>query len=555
MAGGDIYEVEAPLLDDVVAGSVDFSGRPVVRSKSGSWKSASFMIGVEVAERFAYYGISANLISYMTGPLGQSTAAAAANVNAWSGTALLLPLVGGFIADSYWGRYRTVIIASVVYILGLGFLTLSAALSSSFNSKCESVTNSLACSPPMLEVVFFFFSLYLVAVAQGGHKPCVQAFGADQFDEDDKRERLAKSSFFNWWYFSSAAGVFVAQLVLSYVQENMSWELGFGIPGAFMCLALVLFLLGSTTYRYGSGTEKRNPFVRIGLVFVRAARSPSYSVLAKEDDGERHFLDRALIAGPGAEGQACTIHDVEDAKAILRLAPIWCTCLAYAVVFAQAATLFTKQGTTMDRAITATFEIPAASMQSIIHICVVISVPIYDRVLVPLARAWTNKPAGITMLQRIGIGMLFSIMLTVTAAVVERQRLSTARAYGLVDDPDATVPMSAWWLAPQYVLFGMADVFTVIGLQEYFYKEVPADLKSVGLALYLSVFGVGSFLSSLLITVLDGATAGDGGDSWFSSNLNRGHLDYFYWLLSGISAVTMLAYLYFAKSYVYKRKD
>ncbi|XP_057793632.1 protein NRT1/ PTR FAMILY 5.10-like [Salvia miltiorrhiza] len=560
MTGGDISELEAPLLDDVVRGSVDFNGQPAVRSKSGSWKSASFMIGVEVAERFAYYGISANLISYLTGPLGQSTAAAAANVNAWSGTASLLPLVGGFIADSYLGRYRTVIIASVIYVLGLGFLTISAALSESYNSLCESTTSNSACSPPLLEVIFFFFSLYLVALAQGGHKPCVQAFGADQFDEEDKKERLAKSSFFNWWYFSTAAGVFVAQLVLSYVQENMSWELGFGIPGAFMCLALVLFLIGSMTYRFGSSHDGRSPFVRIGLVFVRAARSwysssTETSSAAKEKDGKRHFLDRALVVGPEMDGGACTIHDVEDAKVILRLVPIWCTCLAYAVVFSQAATLFTKQGATMDRAITPTLEIPAASMQSIIHICVVISVPIYDRVLVPLARAVTGKPAGITMLQRIGTGMLFSIMLMVTAAFVEAERLATAREHGLVDEPDATVPMSAWWLAPQYVLFGIADVFTVIGLQEYFYDQVPADLKSVGLALYLSVFGVGSFLSSFLITVIDGATASDGGDSWFSSNLNRGHLDYFYWLLAGISALTMLAYLYFAKSYVYKRKD
>ena len=76
-----------------------------------------FITRVEMAERFAYYGINANLISYLTDPLGQSTAKVVENVNAWSRAAMLLPLLGGFVADSYLGRYCTIIIASLLYIL------------------------------------------------------------------------------------------------------------------------------------------------------------------------------------------------------------------------------------------------------------------------------------------------------------------------------------------------------------------------------------------------------------------------------------------------------
>ncbi|KAG7965462.1 hypothetical protein I3843_08G002800 [Carya illinoinensis] len=559
--------ISSPLLLDTVDGAFDHKGRPALRSKSGTWRSASFIIVVEMAERFAYYGIGSNLIMYLTGPLGQSTATAAQNVNAWSGTASLLPLLVAFVADSFIGRYRTIVVASLIYILGLGLLTMSSILHSLSSFGCQDASKSLPCSPPQPLVILFFFSLYLVALGQGGHKPCVQAFGADQFDGRNPKECKAKSSFFNWWYFGLCACSLVTLPILNSIQDNFSWGLGFGIPCATMVVALVIFVLGTRAYRYSFQGDEESPFVRVGRVFVVAIRNwrttssaiaieeETHGTLPHQSSEEFRFLNKALLSPDGSkeDGKVCSIGEVEEAKAVLRLVPVWLTSLAYAIVFAQSSTFFTKQGATMNRTVVPGFDIPAASLQSFISLAIVLFIPIYDRIFVPMARAFTGKPSGITMLQRIGTGMVLSAISMAIAAVVEMVRLKTAQEYGLVDLPGVTVPMSIWWLAPQYVLFGIADVFTMVGLQEFFYDQVPSEFRSVGLALYLSIFGVGSFLSSFLVSVIASATGADGQDSWFANNLNRAHLDYFYCLLCGLSVIELAAFLYIAKSYIYKR--
>ncbi|XP_004516135.1 protein NRT1/ PTR FAMILY 5.10-like [Cicer arietinum] len=563
-------ETEDVLLEGelaVVDGVVDYKGQPVIRSKSGYWRSAWYIIGVEVAERVSYYGIQGNLISYLTGPLNQSTATAAENVNIWAGTASLLPLFGAFVADSLLGRYHTIILASLIYILGLGLLTLSAMLPSLTKSKCQVDSKFIFCSSQS-QVILFFISLYLVAIGQGGHKPCVQAFGADQFDEKHPKELKARSSFFNWWFFTMVAGCTVTLAVLNYIQDNYSWVLGFGIPCVVMFTALLVFLLGTMTYRFNTQKQDKSPFCRIGRVFIAAVRNwrtvLSSTDIEEECDGilrrrsseQFKFLNKALLTPKGAkEDETCSLSDVEEAKAILRLVPIWATTLVYGIVFAQVFTFFTKQGSSMERTIFPGFDIPPASLQSINGVAVVLFSPIYDRVFVPAARAITGKPSGITMLQRIGIGIFISIFTVASAAFIEIKRLKTAQEYGLVDDPNATIPMSIWWLIPQYFLFGFSEVFTLVGLQEFFYDQVPNELRSMGLALYLSIIGIGSFLSGFLISMIENITGKDGHESWFCDNINKARLDYFYWLLAGFSVVGFTFFIYFAKSYVYNHKS
>ncbi|XP_028800208.1 protein NRT1/ PTR FAMILY 5.10 isoform X3 [Neltuma alba] len=454
-------------------------------------------------------------------------------------------------------------LATFIYILALSLLTLSALLPFS-NADCQ-FANSSSCSE--LQVILFFFSLYLVALAQGGHKPCVQAFGADQFDREHPEERKARSSFFNWWYFTFTAGLLVTISILNYIQDNVGWAFGFGIPCIAMVIALVVFSCGTWNYRFSIQGDGKSPFLRISKVFVVALRNwrtTPFAIASEEEargimphqgSEQFRFLNKALVApdGSGKDGKVCDVYEVEEAKAILRLFPIWATSLIYAVVFAQSPTFFTKQGVTLDREIWPGFLVPAASLQCFISLSIVIFIPIYDRIVVPIARAITRESSGISMLQRIGTGMFFSIISMVVAAFVEMKRLKRARDYGLIDMSDVTIPMSIWWLIPQYVLFGISDGFTMVGLQEFFYDQIPDELRSVGLALYLSIFGVGSFLSSFVVSCIEKVTGGDGHNSWFANNLNRAHLDYFYALLAALSMVELAAFLFFSKSYIYKR--
>ncbi|CAN6459605.1 unnamed protein product [Victoria cruziana] len=509
--------------------AVDFKCQPAIRSRSGGWRSSLFIIGVEVSERMAYYGIASNLIMYLTVSLHQSTAAAAENINLWSGVASLLPLAGAFVADSFLGRYRAILFSSFLYVLGLALLTLSAV----FPISCSD--NASSCSSSKFRLAFFFISLYLVAIAQSGHKPCVQAFGADQFDETDPEERKSKTSFFNWWYFGMCSGTLCTVALINFIQESVGWGLGFGLPCLSMTISLIVFLIGTFSYRFKMAPAE-SPFTGIARVFVAAIRRWKWTEEEMESEmsttSHTSFLDRAAVplrsgfASPSKKDMwlVCSVAQVEDAKGVFRLIPLWVTCLMYAVTFSQSSTFFTKQGSTMDRKIAPGISVPAATLQTFISISIVFFIPIYDRVLIPVARGVSGVPSGITMLQRIGTGMFLSIISIVVAALVELKRLNVAKD---------------------------ADVFTMVGLQEFFYDQMPDGLRSMGMALYLSVFGVGSLLSSLLISLVEKLSSARG-ESWFSDNLNKAHLDYFYWILAGLSTFGLLAFLSFAKFYTYR---
>ncbi|PPS15373.1 hypothetical protein GOBAR_AA05201 [Gossypium barbadense] len=485
-------------------------------TSKGGWNAAIFVIFVEMAERFAFYGLAGNLITYLTNNLGQPVAAAAKNVNTWVGVSAIFPLLGAFVADSYLGRFKTILASSSIYFL---------------------------------------------------------------FDETNPEEKAAKSSFFNWWYLGIVTGCPVAIVVVIYLQDNVSWAAGFGVLAGSLAVALALFLIGMKKYRKQRPTG--SPFTRVAQVFVAAARkwrlteSHGSRGICCEDDRVRgqtmgpklvrtnqfRFLDKAMmIDNDDAMRKSrnpwklCSLNQVEEVKLLLRLIPIWVSCLMFCAVITQLHTFFTKQGSTMSRSLGPNFQVPPAALQSLVGLTILIAVPVYDCVFVPIARKLTKNPTGITMLQRIGIGLFVSILNMVVAGIVETARVNTTRKHGLIDTPKAVIPMSIWWLLPQYVLTGIGDVFTIIGLQELFYDQMPEEMRSIGAAAYISIVGIGSFVNTGIISVVQ-MISSKHGKEWLGDNLNRSNLNYFYWVLAGLSAINLCVYMWISSAFEYKKVE
>lgn len=129
-------------------GAVDYRGQPVDKKTTGRLKANVFIIGIEVGERLAFYGLSANLVTYLTHVLHEGTEKSAANVNNWIGTTFIAPLLGAFLADAFWGRFWTILIFGIVYFVGLVMLTLSVTVPTFKPPPCVGTSAGFAhCQP------------------------------------------------------------------------------------------------------------------------------------------------------------------------------------------------------------------------------------------------------------------------------------------------------------------------------------------------------------------------------------------------------------------------
>ncbi|XP_038976327.1 protein NRT1/ PTR FAMILY 3.1-like isoform X1 [Phoenix dactylifera] len=540
--------------------------------KQGGLKTMPFILANEICDRFATSGFSANKITYLTQQLHMPLVQASNTLTNFGGTSSLTPIVGALIADSFAGRFWTITVGSIIYQLGMMTLTISAVLPSLRPPTCSPQQPCRQASS--LQLAVLYLSLLCTSIGSGGIRPCVVAFGADQVELQGDAGH--KWNFFNLYFFSMGMPVLLALTVVVYIQENVGWGWGFGIPTVAMCLSIIAFVIGYPLYiKMKPGGS---PLTRLTQVLVAAFRKrdvvkpedPSLLYEDKELDADISttgrllhtnqlvFLDRAAVVVEGdieESGQPrlwrlSTVHRVEELKSIIRMIPIWSVGIFVVTAASHSYTFAIQQARSMDRHLTPKFQIPPATISIFTVMTMLLSLAFYDRVFVPVARRITGKPSGITYLQRMGIGLAISNLANVAAALVETKRKAVAAEHGLLDTPDATIPISVFWLVPQYAIHGLADAFSSVAHMEFLYDQSPESMRSTAAALFWLAGSLGNYLGTLLVTLVHDYTKEKG--DWLQDNINRGKLDYYYWLVTGMQVFNLGYYIICAMFYTFK---
>ncbi|XXG48037.1 hypothetical protein AAC387_Pa02g2581 [Persea americana] len=526
------------------------------QSSKGGIRTIPLIIGNEAFQFIGGLGLVINMIVYLRSDYHMGTAPATMFLFLWNAVGNFLPLLGAFISDSYLGRFQSIVWGSIANLIGSTLLWLTAIIPGAKPAACNPPHQT--CQSPILsQVALLHSSFLLMSIGNAGIRPCSLAFGADQFDKrDNPNNAKILQSFFNWYYAAFGISAMIAITVIVYIQQNYGWKVGLGIPVALTALSAILFFVGSPFYV--KMEPQKSLLTGLAQVMVAAFKNRHLDFPLNKEEGyyqsigsnlvaptnKLRFLNKACIirsrekdlrhdGSSSNPWSLCTVDQVEDLKSLLRLMPIWSTSIIlFLIMYQQPLAILQVQ--TMDLHVGKKFKFPPGSIGAFGVLSMTTWVAIYDRIIIPHLGRLTNK-------QRLGIGLMLSCVSPAVAAIVERSRRDTAIQQGLVDA--GTVSMSFMWIIPQILLNGLAEGFHFIGQNEFYYNELPKNMSSIGMALFTLGTGFGNLLGSLIVKVVALISTTGGKESWLATNLNKGHLDYYYWLLVVLAFINLLYFL------------
>ena len=406
-----------------------------------------YIVGNEACERFSFYGMVSVLVLYMNENLLYSERDAKAYYHLFYMATYLTPLVGGWIADRFAGRYRTIFWISFAYVVGHGVLAAS-----------ETRAGLLA-------------GLALIAAGSGGIKPCVSAFVGDQFRPEQKTliQRI-----YGWFYWIINFGSGFAKLLIPLLFMAYGPSVAFALPGVLMALALLVFWAGRSHYVRAppSGPDPHS--------FLRVVRH-AIDRLGTGRPGD-HWLDGARERHP-AEA-------VDGARSVLRLLGVFAAVTVFWALFDQKGSSWVFQARQMDLSFFGR-QLSPAQLQVLNPFLVMALIPLFTWVIFPLLE---RRGVSLAPLRKMTAGMFITVLSFVAAAVVQTLL-------------DAGTPVHALWQLPQYLLLTVGDVLVSVTGLEFSYTQAPRSMRSTIMSLWFLTVFLGNGLTALLTTLvtLEGA--------------------------------------------------
>ncbi|KAJ8924659.1 hypothetical protein NQ315_000810 [Exocentrus adspersus] len=284
-------------------------------------KSVFFIISNEFCERFSYYGMRTILVLYLTNILLFSESDAKIIYHGFTVFAYFFPIIGAILSDNYLGKFRTIFYLSIVYASGSVLLALTSAKPLGLPQKELSLVG-----------------LILIAMGTGGIKPCVSAFGGDQFILPEQELQLSR--FFSLFYFSINSGSLISTFITPILRNNVHcfgedscFPLAFSVPGALMIVSIVIFVLGKPLYKI-----KEPP----GNLVLEVTKCISHAVSKKIKSKEKkdHWLDHAIPK----YGEKM----VKDIKATLKVLVLYIPLPIFWALYDQQGSGWTFQAVRMD---------------------------------------------------------------------------------------------------------------------------------------------------------------------------------------------------------------
>jgi POT family proton-dependent oligopeptide transporter len=368
-----------------------------------------YIIGNEACERFSYYGVLGILELYLKDRMNMGESGATEVLHYFGTAVYFLPLLGGWLADRYFGRYWTILSISLFYCLGHGCMAAYGETRAGL-----------------------FCGLALLAIGAGGIKPCVSAFVGDQFGPRDER---ALTKVYAWFYWAINLGAAFAFFVIPLVRRQAGYRWAFAVPGIFMALATVIFWLGRKQY------IRQPPCHTAQSVGLWA-------------------IFRYGLARVGLFKNNLTPAQEKDAQAVWRIVMIFITVPMFWALYNQVNSTWVLQGNALIPAFRwrQQYLLNGESMQSVGSILVMIWVPVLTLGVYPLLEKMGLQP---TALRRMSAGMILAAAAFVGSGFLQAQL-----------DHGAKLSI-AWQLVPYTVLEAGEVMLSATGLEFAFSQSPP----------------------------------------------------------------------------------